>query len=147
MKYRIQLNAVFPNTIANTILNEVESMKTDVYEAQSFTEVAIERIGKKLEVVDEYETATEYETINFDAGQATHSGSPEGTGFVVVVDISFSSETDCNTFLNYIETVKSNADSNKLRSCRYFECNHEEIPLKKDGSYSYINFDGEQITH
>jgi len=148
MKYRVQFNAVFNNVNANTILNQVESIKDKIYNALSATSVLIIRKGKKLEVVDEYEIPTEYENIDFDESQDTHSGTPEGTGFKVDIDVSFAVEQDFLNFLNYIESIKSDADSDKIRYCGWFECRHEEaLPLSKDGAYSYLDFDGEQIEH
>jgi len=148
MKYRIQLNAVFNNTNANAILNQVESIKDKTYNALSATVVPIIRKGKKLEIADDLITPTEYENVNFDTTQVTHSGIPEGLGFVTDVDISFAVEQDCFDFLNYIEGVKNQADSDEPRKCRWFECRHEEAaPLSKDGAYSYIDFSGEQIEH
>ena len=150
MKYRIQLNAVFNNTNSNSILNEVESIKSNVYEAESYTSVPIVRKAEKLDVVGEItENPTLYDSVDFDVSQTTHSGEPEGkSNFKIEVDISFSAEQDYKNFLNYIESIKSNASTDYNRNCRYFECRHEEsVPLNKDGAYSYIDFDGEQITH
>jgi len=148
MKYRVQLDAVFNNTNANSILNHAESIKDKVYNSESPTEVDIIRKGQKSEVINDFDIGTIYENVNFDASQASHSGTPEGTEFKVGVDISFAVEQDLKNFLNYIESIKSNASSENTRSCRFFECRHEEnTPLAKDGEYSYIDFDGEIIEH
>lgn len=149
MKYRVQLTAVFDNTNANAILNHVESIKTQVYDAQSPTVVPIERKGKKLEYIEDFHySGTEYEVIDFDISQQSYSVLHIGTEFTVEVDISFVVEQNCKDFLNYIEGIKSNAVSSKIRTCRWFECRHEEaLPLVKDGAYSYLDFDGEQIIH
>lgn len=144
MKYRIQFSGIVDNTDANAILNEVESIKTDVYEADHYTPVHIKRITKKCKNQDE---EVVYSSVDFDVSQETHSGTPTGeTDFKIDVDISFTVLQDCYDFLNYIEGIKSDVTDG---NCRWFSCRHEEMttPLPKDGSYSYIDFDGEVIEH
>ncbi len=148
MKYRIQLNAVFNNVNANSILIYIESIKNKVYKPSFKTIVNIERIAKKIEYVNYMNTPDEYDHVNFDEGVASHIGVHTGDEFGIVIDISFTVQQDYFNVLNYIESIKSNALSGSyIRYCRYFECRHEEIPLTKDGTYGFINFDGEQINH
>jgi len=149
MKYRIQMEAVFNNTYANDILNEIESVKANVYDAEQSTAVSIIRKCEKLEVVEEAGEATLYDSVDFNASQDNHTGSPSGISeFRVNLDVSFDTESECNDLLNYIEGIKSNASNSYGRICRWFQCRHEEnTPLSKDGAYSYIDFDGEQIEH
>ncbi len=155
MKYRIQLFATFNNTDSNDILDEVETIKTNVYDVDHYTEVDIIRKAKKLEYNETDDSdfiPIEYDNVDFDAGEITHSDVPTGiVEFDVDLDISFSDSQKYYDFLNYIETIKGNAKvgSSYIRHCRFFECRHDEttIPLPKDGSYSYIDFDGSELTH
>lgn len=145
MKYRIQFKASFDNTNSNNILNEIEGVKTKVYEADSYKAVNIIR---KTEKKDSSEiNATVHSSVDFDASQVTHSDTPSGTEFVVDLDISFSLQQDFYDCINYLESIKSLAINTSSRFGRYFECMHDESPLRNDGGYSYIDFDGSQLTY
>lgn len=145
MKYRVQLDAVLNSDDSNAILNQVETIKADVFAPTGYTSVPIARIVKKLEVTDEIGQPTEYDVVDFDASSDTHTHQVTGLDeFNVKVDISFSVEQDYFDFLNYIESVKTNIVSG---SCRFFVCRHDEVPLQKDGGYAYINLTGAQLTY
>ena len=147
MKYRVQMEAVFNNSDSNDILNHIESVKASVYKAEYFTPVYVNRLSKKLENTEL--EPTEYVSVDFDGSEEAHLGTNTGTEFKVLIDVSFSANLDLINLLNYIESIKSNAINTYNRSCRYFECKHEELvtPLPKDGAYGYINFDGEVVNH
>ena len=153
MKYRIQLNAVFNNTNANAILNRVETDKTKVYKAVEYTQVEIMRVAKKYDYDSvENNKGTERESVDFDASQDTHSGEPTGVSeFYVELDISFSVQSDFDSFMNYLEGIKDNyinpSGEDYIRIGRNFDCKHEESPLTKDGAYTYMDFDGVQLTY
>lgn len=152
MKYRIQFSAVFDNTDANAILNEIETDKAKVFEPNYYTEVPNIRKGKKLED-DESKAETdliEYVSIDFDDTPQTITDTNSGISqYLVSIDISFDVEADFHDCINYLESIKGNAFSDRNRSCRHFECNHDSQakPLPKDGSYTYMNFDGPQLTY
>lgn len=150
MKYRIQFSASFNNTNSNAILNEIETVKTKVFNPSNYTSVPIIR---KLNKTD-YETdpdiiPNEYNSIDFDASEDTYSDTPTGiTEFTVNIDISFDVEQDFFDCINYLESIKSNAIVANIKSCRHFECSHEESqPLPKDGPYVYMDFSGSQLTY
>jgi hypothetical protein len=146
MKYRIQMTAVFDNTKANAIMNQVEAVKTDVFSATEYTEVEIVKVSHKCNCLEE--NSAVYASVDFDVAQETHSDSPSGvTELKLNVDISFTDQQKLYDFLNYIETQKTHALVDHTRSFRYFECNHDETPLIKDGSYSYIDFDAPVVTY
>lgn len=153
MKYRIQFKAVYNSSDANAILNQIETQKHDVFLPAYYTEVDIIREGKKLESDETKldEELTEYISVDFDAsGSETHTHSISGIDeYLVTVDVSFALEADFNTCMNYLESIKGNADSNKKRSGRNFECKHDEqvTPLPKDGAYTYMDFDGSPLTY
>jgi len=153
MKYRIQFSGVYNSDNANAILNQIESQKHDVFEPTYYTAVPIVRKSKKLESDENKEEPelAEYVSVDFDAsGSETHTHSISGIDeFLVIVDVSFDLIADFHTCINYLESVKSNADNTKQRNCRYFDCKHEEqiIPLPKDGSYTFMDFDGSQLTY
>lgn len=153
MKYRVQLEATFNNTNSNNILNYIESIKDKVFSTVESTEVTIIRKADKRDHVpnDVISLGTGRESVDFDnPTQETYSASPEGvTEFDIILDVSFSIQQDMYDLLNYVESIKSEAilGSNYSRMCRFFECRHEEVPLSKDGPYSYIDFDGAQVNH
>lgn len=154
MKYRIQLKAVFNNTKANDLLNQVELIKASVFIPNAYTPVEIIRDGKKSSNEPPYidTPAINYINIDFDAAQDTHIDSPSGIDeFLVLIDVSFTSQNDCYTLMNYIESIKTYAitgtSNNYLKFCRHFECKHDENPLTNDSSYIYVDFDGPQITY
>ena len=147
MKYRIQFSGAFDNTNSNAILNEMESAKAKVFSPTGFTQVPIERKGKKLEYLENNDVPTEYASIDFDAIQATHSVDDGQAYYEVNLDLSFDVEQDFLDCINYLETIKNSADNTKAHSCRHFECNHDEIPLVLDGSYTYMDFMGTPIVY
>lgn len=150
MKYRVQLNAVFNNTDANAILNHIEGIKSSIYKAVEPTQVQIVREAKKLEYIsDGLVIATEYASVDFDAVATTHVDVPADTELEILLDVSFSVEQDNFDLLNYLETIKGQAltTSNQIRTCRFFICRHEEVPIQKDGEYSYTDFDGTILTY
>lgn len=150
MKYRIQMSAVFNNTDSNAILNQIESIKSNVYKAEYFTPIFIERKTTKSEITELNNEAVVYDFIDFDDEVINHVNTPEGvTNFNITIDISFSTQQHMFDFLNYVESIKAKSLENELRYCRYFSCRHEELttPLLKDGEYFYIDFDGEIIVH
>lgn len=147
MKYRVQLNAVFNNSDANDILNQMESIKDKVFNSLS-TIVPIIRETKK----DSYdsnptEELTEYVSIDFDATQATHSDVPPVSDLNIKIDISFTVQQDFYDCINYLESIKNLAQVDKLRFGRIFDCNHDEDPLINDGTYIYTDFDGTPLTY
>jgi len=152
MKYRVELNTVFNNTDANSLLNYIESIKTKIFN-QIGTQVPIVRKAYKGNYEeDALIQENQYASIDFDSSQYNHIDSPGGiTDFHIIIDISFTVQQDYYDFLNYVETIKSNALNTGpivyIRNCRYYICRHEEIPLIKDGVYSYIDFDGSQLIH
>lgn len=151
MKYRIQLNAIFDNKNANDILNYVENIKTLIYEETIYPSIPIIRKAKKNEKGNSVDSQIEYAKVDFSNIKKTHINNPSGINeFEINIDISFNIQSDYYDFLNYIETIKPNAinsDSSYIRNCRFFECMHEEIPLRRDGKYFYINFDGVKEKH
>lgn len=150
MKYRVQLNAVFSNADANSILDQVESIKTKPFSATGYTAVPIVREAKKLQYVsDGITVATEHDSVDFESGVVSHTGDQGETEYEVAVDVSFDVQQDYYDFINYIETIKGSAltTSNQIRSCRSFICRHDEVPLQRDGGYSNINFDGQELTY
>jgi len=153
MKYRIQFKAVYDNSDTNAILNQIETQKHDAFTPAYYTEVDIIRLGKKIESDDtkeEYEL-TEYISVDFDAsGSETHTHSISGIDeYLVNLDLSFDLEADFNDCMNYLESIKDTAFVSKERYCRNFECRHDEQvkPLPKDGAYTYMDFDGSQLTY
>lgn len=150
MQKRIQFNVVFNNSDANDILNHVEGIKSSVKVPVGNELVAIIRKTSKLEnITDGIVNPTVYATIDFDISAATHNTTHTGTEFEVVIDVCFEVDQDFYDLLNYIESIKVNAitGAGYARGCRFFDCNHDSNPLIKDGSYSYIDFDGIQVTH
>lgn len=151
MKYRVQFNAVFKNSDANKILNHIEQIKKKAFMPLGSTEVEIILSTKKSEYVSNSQYPVNiYSQVDFNLSPKNHGDIPQGIlEFEVSVDISFEIEQDSFDLLNYIESIKSLAltTDNQLRLCRFFECMHEEFPLRNDGSYSYIDFSGSVITH
>ena len=152
MKYRIQFSAVLNSANSNALLNQIESQKSDVFEPTYYTEVPIIRKAKKLESDEnKFESElTEYASVDFDDSEDTHSHSLSGVDeYLVSIDVSFSDVADFNTCMNYIESIKDDVFSDKQKSCRNFECMHDSQikPLPKDGAYTYVDFDGSQLTY
>ena len=148
MKYRIQMDAVFNNSDANSILDHIESIKTKVYTPIGSELVEIILKSNKCDI-GEVGEQTEYDFVDFTTEQETHTTNHSGTEFQIKVDVSFVVLQDYYDLLNYIETIKSSTinTAGYVRDCRFFQCNHDESPLIKDGTYSYIDFDGTELTH
>ena len=72
----------------------------------------------------------------------------------VQIDISFDSEQEAVSLLNYIENIKDKAfkptGTEKIscfRQCRYHECSHEEIEPVQCTDYVDVEFDAEKKAH
>lgn len=149
MKYRIQMDAIFSNANANSILDHMESIKSLPHASTGFEHVSTVRKSSKCNIDNIDNPLVEYDTVDFDTAQTTHTTSHSGTEFHVSLDVSFSVQQDYLNLLNYIESIKSLSISTTgyIRVCRFFICNHDENPLINDGSYNYIDFDGAVQSH
>ncbi|MHA1737414.1 MAG: hypothetical protein ACTSWD_02440 [Candidatus Heimdallarchaeota archaeon] len=147
MKKRIQLDAQFSDSVANDILNQVESIKSQIFTPSSSTPVVIIRQAQHFERSDDeaLDSSILLASVDFDADETTHF-IINTSGINVKIDISFINESDAFAFVNYIETKKS-LYIGTFNNCRFFDCRHDENPLQKDGSYVYLDFNGSILTH
>lgn len=149
MKYRVQADLSFTDESKSVALvNEVEVNKTEVFSPTGFTQVEIIRKAEKADYYDDFtDTKTNVSSVDFEASEVTHEVGATDTEYRVEVDVSFEVQQDAYDLLNYIETIKTDSSSDKTRSVRYFVCNHDEVPLIKDGAYTYVDFSIESQVH
>jgi len=71
----------------------------------------------------------------------------------VKADVCFTIRADAIDFLNYIEDLKESCSSGTdndetiIRSTRFHECKHDDVPPTICGNYVHVDFDGEETIH
>lgn len=137
MKHRIQFFVNIKKINANIFLNYFESIKNKIYKPDYYTPVYIKRY------VDLYDKDYDFEkidnnilfTISPDTEEQNFNFIDEEIKFLKI-DVSFSNIEDFNETFNFIKQNKNLCEKIIMNQC--FECRHDEIPLKKDGQYFFI---------